>query len=497
LSNQLADMNFSQTTNTTGLGGRLQQSLRGVVGGILLLFVGVGLLWWNEGRTLKQFNALAEMEEQVVSIPNDKIEPENDGRLIHLTGSAQTDEALSDPIFAVLQDGLALKRTVEMYQWAEDTQSKSKTNIGGSETTTTQVNYEKRWSRLAIDSSEFQNSSQFSNPPMKYTSALIPAQRASLGAFAFDQDKISQLRSYQDLPLTDDQIRSFPADFGMTPNERDGFIYGKNGEAQIGDYRLKFEYIPTPLEVSMMGVQSGSSVSAYIASNGNSNFLISEGSLTPSELIKTAQTENTWTAWGYRGLGIFILIIAFKLLFAPIGILASIIPFFGRIVDSLTGSVAFLLGLILGLLVIGIAWLAVRPIIGGSLLGAAVLCFGLTFFLRKKQSHGVDTQAVVSQVSPTPTPVTTVPPAAASQVAPTQTIPAAVTPVAPVASTAAPPVTSPPPPNPFDTTHAPFGTPPSPPDGGVNPNSFTNPDAPSTMPHSPNSQSAQIPNPFA
>ena len=84
-------------------------------------------------------------------------------------------------------------------------------------------------------------------------------------------------------------------------------------------------------------------------------------------------------AWIFRGLGIFLCIAGFGMIFAPLKTLADVIPLLGSIVGAGTGLVAGLLGSAWSLVIIAIAWIRFRPVLGFCLLGAALALVILLF----------------------------------------------------------------------------------------------------------------------
>src|SRR5689334_3876368 len=77
------------------------------------------VIFWNEGGAAKTQAGLAEGAAAVVSASPDKVDPANEGKLVHVVGQATTGETLSDPLLHVSTPAIRLKRTVEMYQWRE------------------------------------------------------------------------------------------------------------------------------------------------------------------------------------------------------------------------------------------------------------------------------------------------------------------------------------------------------------------------------------------
>lgn len=72
-------------------------AIGGVLVGIVLFLVAFPLLFWNEGRAVQTAQSLEEGASNVVTVGADKVEPGNEGKLVHLTGNAATKESLTDP----------------------------------------------------------------------------------------------------------------------------------------------------------------------------------------------------------------------------------------------------------------------------------------------------------------------------------------------------------------------------------------------------------------
>jgi high-affinity Fe2+/Pb2+ permease len=72
--------------------------------------------------------------------------------------------------------------------------------------------------------------------------------------------------------------------------------------------------------------------------------------------------------------------IGFAAILKPISTLGSVIPFLGNVLGAGTSIIAFLLAFIISFVVIAIAWIFFRPILGISLLVIA----GAAFYFGKK-----------------------------------------------------------------------------------------------------------------
>src|SRR5436305_584894 len=121
---------FTETT-TEGWGSRLGGSLVAALFGLLLVPAAVVLLYWNEERAVDAIRALDRGAAAIVEVDAAAVDPATNGRLVHLSGLLRPATPAKDPDFGVTEDGLVrLARAVEMYQWEEETSTKSQENIG-------------------------------------------------------------------------------------------------------------------------------------------------------------------------------------------------------------------------------------------------------------------------------------------------------------------------------------------------------------------------------
>ena len=114
--------------------------------------------------------------------------------------------------------------------------------------------------------------------------------------------------------------------------------------------------------------------------------MIVSGNVPAQQMFEDAISTNTLITWLVRLGGFILLWIGFVLLFAPLSVLADIVPLFGSLVGAATGLIAFLLALAVALTVIAIAWVVFRPLLGITLLIGAIaaLFFGFRAFGKKK-----------------------------------------------------------------------------------------------------------------
>jgi len=363
---------FTETTST-GWFGRIGQSFKGIVTGIILFVVAFPLLFWNEGRAVKRYTDLKEGSAAVVDADPASVDPSLEGELVHLTGEAQSDEQLSDPQFGIAAVGIQLKRTAEMYQWKERKETKTEKQIGGSEKKVTTYSYDRVWSDRLIDSSDFHSRGRDShqNPAsMPVRSQTQQAKLVTVGAYKLSPELIEQVDHFE--PVTPNEgatanvKRAFDRDVQLSG---DTFYFGATpGSPQIGDVRVTFA-VARPTTVSFIGQQTGDSFSAWTTSRGRTvEQRLEVGSISADELFAQMQAENALLTWVLRGVGWLLMFVGITLVLRPLSVIADVLPILGNIVGFGAAVVAFLLASSLSLIVIAVAWVAYRPLIGVPLL---------------------------------------------------------------------------------------------------------------------------------
>ena len=256
---------FTEVTRRSWF-SRVGGSFGGMLFGLLLLLVGIVLLFWNEGRAVTTARSLDEGAGIVVSVGSTAVDPANEGRLVHLTGTVATEETLTDPSFGIFARGVRLVRNVEMYQWKETTRSTSETKLGGGEETVTTYSYGREWSNRPINSSDFREPAGHSNPAMSIESRTFRIGTATLGAYRLDEAVLGSIGGAENLPIGADLLPAVRAALGGTQpvSAVDGRIYlGRDvSRPQVGDYRIAFELVPLG-PISVIARQTGDGLDAY------------------------------------------------------------------------------------------------------------------------------------------------------------------------------------------------------------------------------------------
>ncbi|MCF6311610.1 MAG: TMEM43 family protein [Verrucomicrobiales bacterium] len=364
---------------------RIGGALKGIVLGAILIAIAFFLLFWNEGRAVKRHKALQEGSSKVMEVTSEALDKSNEGKLIHLTGRAETDEKLSDPVFGVGATALKLERDVEIYQWQESVSSKQEKKLGGGTKTTKSYSYALEWSDAPVDSSKFKVLEGHANgKEMLYTSERWQAEKVKLGAFLLSPSLVAKINDTS--PVDVGEGKMLPQDLQQSVKVVSGGFYigADPANSKVGDLRVSFKSVK-PLEVSLVSVQKGQSFVPYKTANGSEVELLQTGSHSAEQMFEKAEADNVALAWMLRGGGFLLMMIGFNMVFKVASVLADVIPFVGGIVGAGTGIIAFLLAACLSLVTIAIAWVFYRPVLGVTLL---VVAAGLIVLVIKKVNAG-------------------------------------------------------------------------------------------------------------
>jgi hypothetical protein len=467
-------MAYTETT-TTGYGTRVGNSFRAIGSGILLFVLGTALLWWNEGRAVKTEKMLDEAGSKYVEMENpNKKDASLEGELICGTALATTEDSLTDADFGIGAKAIALRRTVEYYQWVEHSQTKKEDKLGGKEVSTTTYTYSKQWVSSPVQSSQFHDPA-YQNKNMVLTTveeADQYAENVSFGAYKLPESLIHSISSREgiDLALAEDLLAQFdkntqaayerfygvqksiqqPAQQPQQPvaqaipdsilallpdsvkaqldslqavndsinkqmanaeNKKDlNYIHQAGnvlyfgrvpGAPEVGDVRVTFEKV-VPAKVTVMAVVDGDTFKPFKAKNGKRFQTLVMGTKSGDEIIEAEKEANNMILWFLRILGCLMVIGGLKGIFGFIETILKVVPFIAGIFGWGVGLVCTIIGVAWSLIVIAIAWLFYRPLLGISLLVLAGLLIWVFAFKGKYKLKELAAKAKQKNAEPFP-----------------------------------------------------------------------------------------------
>ena len=410
-----------QTVTKNSYGSRVKKSAGGVGTGFLMLIAGIVLLFWNEGRTVKTTRTIKEVDKLAVEMQDiSTVNPEFEGKVIHAIGDATTDDILTDTYFGIARNAVKLSATPEYYQWVEQKHEEHKDKVGGGEEVITTYTYEKQWVYSPQNSSNFadpdyQNANNRPSIFPEMSSESLQAQNVAFGAYRLPASLIGQMSNSQpfEVTISDDRLAEVNAAAKKLYNDptndyisvSNNVVYlGRNSSTpEIGDMRITYTEV-LPGEVSIISKVVGDTFEAYHSEKNDKDFnVLTEGSHSKTEMIATAKSQNKMLAWALRLLGILLLYMGFKSIFGILDTLAKVLPFLSSIVSLGTGLVAGILALALGLIIIAIAWIWYRPLLGILLLAFVVAM--IWFFTKKgkeKKAQKAAEEAAAAAAAPAP-----------------------------------------------------------------------------------------------
>ncbi len=418
---------YTETT-TQGWGSRMGGSLKGMLTGLVMLAGGLALLFWNEGRAVKTYKALQEGAAAVTEADPERVDESLDGRLIHFSADVKTDRELQDHWFGVRVLALRMERTVEMWQWHETSRTTTKENWGGSETKTTEYDYEKGWSDDWIDSSKFKVPEGHRNPaqfpvagrkimagkvtagayrvPAKWVESmgtLEPAElppvdtplpedapkgmyRTAQGLYLPANPKPTEARDVVEIRtnrvelVLDDGRKAWTEEIETVTNRVEAVAATSEPlEPEIGDVRVRLLVALPGMTSFVVKQERDGRLAGWTSSNGREIRMIRDGEASAAEMFEGAKQGNRIITWLLRLAGVLLTVFGIRSVLAPLAMLAAVVPFIKAILSFGIGMVAWVLGLALSLVVIGVAWLAYRPLVGIPLLAAGI---GLVVWLK-------------------------------------------------------------------------------------------------------------------
>ncbi len=358
--------------------------------GMLFVILGMVILFRNEGRAVRRDKALHEGGGIVRSVDAAAPKAANEGKLVHVTGRANTEDILKDSLLPPLSEILKIRRIVSMYQWKEVPREETRSKADGGTEKVTVYGYERTWSEELLDSASFVYSRDHANPPaFPLDSREEVAEHILVGSFILPPFLVRKIGGF--VPFEIAENVTLPESFleSVLPYEGGLYIGGARNVAEslssdaalpevdprvpeIGDIRVRFEVVPSS-DVSIIAMQSGESFAPYVTRGGGSIGMLRRGVISAEDMMERARQENTALTWVLRVVGFLCIFAACKVLFRPLGALGGMVPLVGVFVQKGAGMAALLASLVIGLLTVALAWLWYRPLLGVGLMLLAFL----------------------------------------------------------------------------------------------------------------------------
>lgn len=396
---------------------RLGKAVGGTVAGVAIVIGAIGALAWNESRAVKTERALSEGAGAVIALDENGYAPPpypddflTTGQLIHATGRLEVFNNLYLIDNFALPGGVPetatrLDRVVEMYQWQESQKSETRTKLGGGTETVTTYSYSKGWSERAANSGDFAEPTGHQNPPMPFESESYSHDRKLVvgeSEWYLPAEQVAQIGEVAPVALSAADAESL-AGWLRTAKpvklSQNALYVGRDPlRPEVGDLRISYRAARADT-ASVVAKDTGAMMlEPFETSNGREIFLVRAGAVSAAAMFEQAQADNRTLTWLWRGGGVFVMFVGFGMVFGLLGVIGDVIPGLGSVLRAGTGLLAGALTLILAPLVIGLSWIAVRPLLAAGLIGAGVVLGGVLLWLsRRKAAEKAAAQAEPAQ----------------------------------------------------------------------------------------------------
>ena len=418
-------MAYTETT-TTGYGTRVGNSFKAIGSGILMFVLGTALLWWNEGRAVKTEKMLDEAGSKYVEMENpNKKDASLEGELICGTAMATTEDSLTDADFGIgakqFHDPAYQAKNTVLTTVEDADQYAENVSFGAYKLPETLIHSIS--SREAMDLAiaedmlaQFDKAAQaayerfygiqksIQQPVQQSQPAPQPAIPDSVRALLSD----SALAVLDSLQAVNDSIVKSMAnaenkkDLQYVHQAGNVLYFGRvPGAPEVGDVRVTFEKV-VPAKVTVMAVVDGDTFKPFKAKNGKRFQTLVMGQKSGDEIIEAEKEANNMILWLLRILGVMIVIGGLKGIFGFIETILKVVPFIAGIFGWGVGLVCTVLGVVWSLIVIALAWLFYRPLLGISLLVLAGLLIWVFAFKGKDKLKELAAKGKAKTAEPLP-----------------------------------------------------------------------------------------------
>ncbi|KAA0711698.1 Transmembrane protein 43 [Triplophysa tibetana] len=366
---------------SAGFLGRVSDSIGGMIAGVCLFTLSVYLLFTNEGRAVRTSLSLDEGLSQVVSLHADEsLDPQNNNRLVHMSGPLHTAQPLYDPNYSVSVHAVKLKRQVEMYQWVEYTESRDFEENGETKTETTYT-YNTEWKSEVINSQHFDKEVGHMNPSaMAVESVTVEAPDVWVGKLFLSAGLMEQINDFHTLSLKG--FPAFDANTFLTVYEDYFYHIANPRRPEVGDVRVRFTYAGlsgdemypgSSHKVSVVAMQRGDQLKPFKTRAGDTLEILYMDELSAEEVLAKEQQVNVMKTWGLRLAGWVLMFLAVSLSTRIVYTLVDWVPGLRELVSVGLKVFALCISSSLSLLTIAAGWMFYRPLIAGLIAALALL----------------------------------------------------------------------------------------------------------------------------
>ncbi len=382
----------------------LKEAAKNSMAAWVFLTIAFAMLVWNEVNYASKEEVTNSAASVAITVPNDKVNPENEGKLVNVSGMMETKGNMHDELFQLTIDGVEYKRTALMYQWTEVMKTGTARTTDDVQISSPDLNsaerkegkyysYEKDWSERFWDSSNFYVSGNlfksYKNPShMPIKSLELINQKTYIGDFKLTDALIKKIYPERiNIIPTKDNIK-IPAEFASMASFHENTLYISTGggnikEPKLGDLQITFDKI-VPKNASILAKQVGKSFAPYKIDEENDIYLAQDGLLDKDSMIDDEHYVNNFILWFVRVVGFICATIGVLLADKFVGALFVNIPLLSTFAKKQYILSSIVLGLYVTMLMVALIWLIYNPL--GALLLLMICLAPAVWFYKKREA---------------------------------------------------------------------------------------------------------------
>jgi Ran GTPase-activating protein (RanGAP) involved in mRNA processing and transport len=341
--------------------------------GLVLVLASLAGLFLVEHLAIGTAVSLEQGAAATQTISAGKVDPANEGKLVHVSGEATTTQKVSDSDMGISAEALRLDREVEMSYYKETKQESKKDGK-----TVVTYKHEQLWSKEKPKKLESPPAGQQNPSEKPYPDQTFTASDVHLGAFTLTSSQVGKIPAKENLTVTNDMLAGLPGDLKDKARvDGEGRLYLSTGggtvdNPRVGDVRIRYKVARTQV-VTVVARQAGTSFEPFTPEAGDKIDEIQPGELSREEMFARAGSSRSLKSWVMRAVCFVALLVGLFLVIYRQAFVSSGMAPEGIVANVAVVFLAIAFAVCLMMAVSGIRWLSYRPGIGTGLLAAGTI----------------------------------------------------------------------------------------------------------------------------
>ena len=319
-------------------------------------------------------------------------DPALDGKLVHVTGTATTEEVLTDPDFKVSANAIRLSRLVNYYQIVEQEEEDLDGNIT--------YYYSQMWTEEPVDSDHFYGDEYAGKNFIikKFDQWESQASDVRLGSRKLDQGMVWKMENSRalmldslDVTALNEEVQKIIGNRGEFVSTYENILYigADPSYPQVGDVRIIFSIIPQNT-VSVVAVAQGDSFVPYEAKNGKKIAWLHDGVYSVDQFVSEEQEDTEYVDRAGWVMGILHILLGSWLLFKGLKRRGTSLPVISAYIWGkrvILSAIVVTAGGSMAIAALGLLFF--RPLKALILLALGVAVLFLFWYLRKDEASAM------------------------------------------------------------------------------------------------------------